>query len=94
MNRSSMPHLSVTILCLIFTPFAPDFRAQGDWQTIIGPDKDFVIDFPSTPAHETKKTPQKPFTGQKIELCESVVENEEKESNCQFSPAMYHQRVS
>jgi hypothetical protein len=26
--------------------------------------------------------------------CESVVENEEKESNCQFSPAMDHQRVS
>lgn len=68
MNRPSMPHLSVTILCLIFTTFAPDFRAQGNWQTIIGPDKDFAIDFPSTPSHETKKTPQKPFTGQKMEL--------------------------
>ena len=29
-----------------------------------------------------------------IEICESVVENEEKESDCQLSPAMDHQRVS
>jgi hypothetical protein len=28
-----------------------------------------------------------------IHICESVVENEEKESNCQLSPAMDHQRV-
>jgi hypothetical protein len=27
-------------------------------------------------------------------VCESVVENEQKESNCKFSPAMDHQRVS
>ncbi len=26
--------------------------------------------------------------------CESVVENEQKESDCKFSPAMNHQRVS
>ena len=27
------------------------------------------------------------------QVCESVVENEEKESNCQLSPTMNHQRV-
>jgi hypothetical protein len=30
----------------------------------------------------------------KVQLCESVVENEEKESDCQLSPAMDHQRIS
>ncbi len=27
-------------------------------------------------------------------ICESVVKNEQKESDCQFSPAMDHQRIS
>ena len=29
-----------------------------------------------------------------LKVCESVVEHEQKESNCKFSPAMDHQRVS
>jgi len=29
-----------------------------------------------------------------LQICESVVENEQKESDCKFSPAMNHQRVS
>ncbi len=33
-------------------------------------------------------------TDYRLHLCESVVENEQKVSNCKFPPAMDHQRVS
>lgn len=34
----------------------------------MGPDRDFTVSFPGVPEREKKTTPQKPFTGQQIEL--------------------------
>lgn len=68
---SSPPHFqaSIIILLLLFLiVFVPELRAQDTWNTFAGPDGDFTVSFPGAPAHETKITPQKPFTGQKIEL--------------------------
>jgi hypothetical protein len=69
--RLSAPHYQASIiisLLLFLTIFVPEFRAQGTWSTFTAPDRDFTISFPGAPERETKTTPQKPFTGQKVEL--------------------------
>ena len=66
------PRLSLSryalITLLFFTTVAPEFKAQVAWSTFTGPDGDFSISFPGEPGRETRITPQKHFTGQKVEL--------------------------
>ncbi|MGA9995972.1 MAG: hypothetical protein WBP93_11195, partial [Pyrinomonadaceae bacterium] len=69
MNCSPAPHLfSLIIFLFSLTALPPRLSAQEAWHPLTGPDNDFTVSFPSTPSHETKTTPQKPFTGQKMEL--------------------------
>jgi hypothetical protein len=69
--RLSPPHYQVSaniLLLLLLAIFTPELRAQETWSAFMGPGGDFTVSFPGTPTRETKITPQKPFTGQKIEL--------------------------
>lgn len=66
-HRLSLSRYALITL-LFFTTVVPEFKAQGAWSTFTGPDGDFTISFPGVPGRETKITPQKPFTGQRVEL--------------------------
>jgi hypothetical protein len=59
---------AIILFLLLLTIFTPELMAQETWSAFTGPDGDFTISFPGAPERETKITPQKPFTGQKIEL--------------------------
>lgn len=68
-HQLSLPRYQASIIALLFfITLVPGFKAQGAWITFTGPDGDFTISFPGAPERETKITPQKPFTGQKVEL--------------------------
>jgi hypothetical protein len=67
--RLSPPRHQASIIILLFLMiFVPELRAQETWSAFMGPDRDFTVSFPGAPERETKTTPQKPFTGQKVEL--------------------------
>lgn len=69
--RLSSPHYQAPIIILfllLLTILTPELRAQETWNTFTGPDGDFTVSFPRAPTREMKTTPQKPFTGQKVEL--------------------------
>ncbi len=68
MNCPSARHLIALIIFLLFTTLTPNAASQEKWHTLVGPDSDFSISFLSVPSRERKVTPQKPFTGQKMEL--------------------------
>ena len=60
---------SIIILFLLsLMILVPELRALETWSAFTGPDGDFTVFFPGAPERETKTTPQKPFTGQKVEL--------------------------
>jgi len=61
-------YLKALIISLFLTVLPPNATSQEKWHTLVGPDSDFSISFPSIPSRERKVTPQKPFTGQKMEL--------------------------
>jgi hypothetical protein len=57
-----------TVLPMIFLlGVASISRAQEVWVGFTSPDKDVAVLFPGAPTHESRVTPQKPFTGQKFE---------------------------
>jgi hypothetical protein len=69
--RLSSPHYQdwiIILFLLLLTLLTPELRAQVTWNTFTGPDGDFTVSFPRAPTREMKTTPQKPFTGQKVEL--------------------------
>jgi hypothetical protein len=69
--RLPPPQYQASILIpilLSLTIFVPELRALETWSDFTGPDGDFTISFPGAPERETKPTPQKPFTGQAVEL--------------------------
>jgi hypothetical protein len=67
--RLSPPSYQAPIIILLFLMiFVTKLRAQETWSAFTGPDKDFTVSFPGAPEREKKTTPQKPFTGQQIEL--------------------------
>lgn len=59
------------LVCLTTCAAAP---AQAAWRTLTGPDGDFTITLPGTPARSASVTPQLFFTGQQVALL--TVENE------------------
>lgn len=60
--------LSLIIFLFSLTALPPRSYAQEAWHPLTGPDNDFTIWVPGASSHQTKITPQKPFTGQKMEL--------------------------
>jgi hypothetical protein len=60
------PSFAVALMFLLqgLTPISP---AQQVWVEFTSPDGDVSVSFPGAPAHESRITPQKPFTGQKFE---------------------------
>lgn len=58
---------SAALLMTLLLGLAPISRAQQVWVEFISPDKDIAVLFPDPPTHESRVTPQKPFTGQKFE---------------------------
>jgi hypothetical protein len=67
--RLSSPRHKASIIILLFLMiFVTKLRAQETWSAFMGPDRDFTVSFPGVPEREKKTTPQKPFTGQQIEL--------------------------
>lgn len=68
-SASSKYHFpfSATLLMILLFGLASISRAQEVWVDFTSPDKDVAVLFPSTTAHESRVTPQKPFTGQKFE---------------------------
>jgi hypothetical protein len=66
--RLSSPRHKASIILLFLVIFVTRLRAQETWSAFTGPDGDFTVSFPGVTESEKKTTPQKPFTGQQIEL--------------------------
>lgn len=68
MNRRDVFRLVFSAACqflILACPVAAS-QARQEWSTFTGPDGDFSVLLPTTPARETKVTPQRYFTGQTI----------------------------
>jgi hypothetical protein len=58
---------SAALLMTLLLGLALISRAQQVWVEFISLDKDIAVLFPGPPTHESRVTPQMPFTGQKFE---------------------------
>lgn len=68
MKRSLILRRFTSAVChlLFLVCLTTGSQAGQEWSTFTGPDEDFTVLMPATPARETKVTPQRPFTGQMI----------------------------
>jgi hypothetical protein len=73
MNHSLVLRAVIFIVCHLLFLAVPNAVSQPrqEWNAFTGPDGDFTVLMPATPALETKVTPQRPFTGQTITLFSS-----------------------
>lgn len=58
----------IVLVLLLACPTLTSLAQEAAWRSVTGPDGDFTVSLPGAPKHESKVTPQKPFTGQKIEV--------------------------
>jgi hypothetical protein len=70
MNRSLVLRAVISIVCYLLFLAVPNAVSQPrqEWNAFTGPDGDFTVLLPATPARETKVTPQRHFAGQTITI--------------------------